>query len=180
MLLLLEGFWNLAWKDQDVLSLCISEEKLSQLLNREGEILLTDFLINIIFSIFILSLRLKDFILFFAFFTFQNTFKLKYSHLEQFIKNEMIKIICTNIDQKVIFLRNKKWNKQKNKKNKKIYDLVIWWECSKTSNYEIINNKEDKLTHIVNNNYKQNKQTKRQTKTSFKNIYISKISLHIQ
>lgn len=91
MLLLLEGFWNLAWKDQDVLSLCISEEKLSQLLKREGKILLTDFLINIIFSMFILSLRLKDFILFFAFFTFQNALKLKYNHLEQFIKNEMIK-----------------------------------------------------------------------------------------
>lgn len=39
------------------------------------------------------------------------------------------------------------------------YELIVSGECSKTSNYELINNKQDKILHIVNQKYQQNKQT---------------------
>ena len=39
------------------------------------------------------------------------------------------------------------------------YELIVSWECSKTSNYKLINNKQDKILHIVNQKYQQNKQT---------------------
>ena len=51
---------------------------------------------------------------------------------------------------------------QSNKKTMTIsrrYELIVSWECSKTSNYELINNKQDKILHIVNQKYQQNKQT---------------------
>ena len=54
-----EYFWSLSLGDQEVLYLCVSEEKTNQLLIREGKRLLTDLLINNIFSKLILSLNFK-------------------------------------------------------------------------------------------------------------------------